>query len=134
MQYPLLYQEKETTKQQEAIAENAWKLLDDWRTLPGTQPDGKFSVDNFNNWLSSVKTKCKESGHLDVALSTIGKALIYYTPDPNGFWMHEAFVEALNAEDTDKMQHGFSLGIYNSRGVHCIDPTDQPEKKICYQI
>jgi hypothetical protein len=56
--------------------------------------------------------------------------LINYIPDPSGLWIHKALVQALNAEDAEKMRHGFSIGIYNSRGVHCVDPTGKPEKEL----
>ena len=63
-------------------------------------------------------------------MSTIGEVLIHYTPDPDGFWIHKALAEALNAEDAKKMLNGFSIGIFNSRGVHCVDPTCKPEKEL----
>jgi len=61
---------------------------------------------------------------------TLGEALIYSPPDPNGLWIHRAIAEALNAEDATKMRNGFSTGTFNSRGVHCVDPTGKPEKNL----
>jgi len=119
--------EKEPTEQQKMIAENAWKLLHDWKILPGKQTDGSFSEEKFNHWLDSVKTKCKESGHLEVALITIGQVLIHYIPDSDGLWINKALAEALNTEDAEKMRNGFSTGLYNSRGVYAVDPTGKPE-------
>jgi hypothetical protein len=121
---------KDPSERQKIIAENAFRLLNDWRILPGTNLDGSFSVDNFNKWLNSVKTKCEESGHLEVALSTIGKVLIHYIPDPGGLWIHKALAEALNAEDAERMRNGFYIGILNSRGAHFVDPTGKPEKEL----
>jgi len=122
--------QREPTEQQKVIAQNVWRLLDDWRTLPGMRPHGSFSVDKFNSWLDSVKTKCEQSGHLEVALSTIGRVLIYYIPDPDGLWIHKALAEALNADDAEKIRNGFRIGIFNSRGVHAVDPTGKPEKEL----
>ncbi|HPS54382.1 MAG TPA: hypothetical protein PLP05_02180, partial [Sedimentisphaerales bacterium] len=82
------------------------------------------------HWLKSVKEKCESSGHLEVALSTIGGVLIHYIPDPDGLWIHRALAEALNAEDADRMRNGFSIGIMNSRGAHFVDPTGKPEKEL----
>ena len=125
--------DKETTEQQKMKAENIWRLLKNWSTIPGTQADGEFSPDAFNEWLTVVKTKCKESGHLEVALSTIGTVLINCPSDPDGLWIHRTLAEALNAEDAEKMRRGFSIGILNSRGVHCVDPTGKPEKELAAQ-
>lgn len=121
---------KEPTEQQMTIAENAGRLLRNWSTPPGTQVDGSFSVGNFNNWLNSVKTKCNQSGHLEVAMSTIGQVLIHYVPDPDGLWIHKALAEALNEEDAERMRNGFDIGILNSRGAHFVDPTGKPEKEL----
>lgn len=122
--------QKDPTEQQKNIAQNIWRLLDDWSTIPGMMPDGSFSEDNFNSWLRSIKKQCEQSGHIEVALSTIGNMLIHYIPDPDGLWIHRALAEALNAEDAEKMRRGFSRGIFNSRGVHAIDPQGKPEKEL----
>jgi hypothetical protein len=121
---------KEPTEQEKIIAQNAWHLLNDWETLPGKQVDGSFSADNFNEWLKNVKIKCGQSGHLEVALITIGKVLINYIPDPSGLWIHKTIAEALNADDAEDMREGFSVGIYNSREAHWVDPTGKPEKEL----
>jgi len=122
--------DKEPTEQDKSIAKNAWKLLHDWKTLPGIQTDGSFSEEKFNHWLDSVKTKCQESGHLEVALINIGQVLIHYIPDTDGLWIHKNLAEALNANNAEKMRNGFSTGLYNSRGAHTVDPTGKPEKEL----
>ena len=122
--------DQEPTERQKIIAEHAGRLLNNWRTLPGMHLDGSFSTENFNNWLNSVKTKSEESGHLEVALITIGKVLIHYIPDLDGLWIHKSLAEALNAEDAEDRREGFHIGIFNSRGAHFIDPTGKPEKKL----
>ena len=48
----------------------------------------------------------------------------------SGLWIHTALAEALNADDAEKMRHGFSIGMFNSRGVHAVDPTGKPEKEL----
>jgi hypothetical protein len=121
---------REPTEQQKMIAESVWRLLNDWSTLPGMHQDGSFPVENFNSWLDSVKIKCRLSGHLEVALTTIGQVLIHYIPDPSGLWIHKGLAKALHADDAEKMRNGFRIGIFNSRGVHAVDPTGKPEKEL----
>jgi hypothetical protein len=121
---------KESTEQEKAIAINAWHLLSEWQEIPGKNPDGSFSSEKFNDWLKTVKTKCEESGHLDVAMITLGEALIHSPSDPDGLWIHRTIAEALNSEDATKMRNGFSTGTFNSRGVYCVDPTGKPEKDL----
>ncbi len=122
--------EKKHTEQEKAVAQNAYQLLREWRTPPGMQPDGSFSREHLMRWLESTKTICIESGHLEVALTHVGQVLFYCPPEPDGLWINRSVAEALNASDADKMRHGFSLGIFNSRGVHTIDPSGKPELEL----
>ena len=69
-------------------------------------------------WLERVKASCSESGHLDIALSTFGEALVHAPADPDGLWIHHAAARALNAKDAQPMRDGFRTALFNSRGVH----------------
>jgi hypothetical protein len=115
----------ESTEQQKAIATNAFRLLREWRT-----PPGMLSDTHLNEWLDKVKAACSESGHLEVALSHIGNVLIHCSSDPDGLWINNAAAAALNANDAEKMRNGFRTGLFNARGVHCVDPTGKPEKEL----
>lgn len=133
----LLYRSKknnvimnELSEDKKAIAENAWRLIHEWRTPPGIQNDGSFIDTNFVNWLDNVKKNCKESGHLEVALITIGEVLIYSPPDINGLWINNTIAEALNSKESEDMRNGFRTGIFNSRGVHWVDPSGKPELEL----
>jgi hypothetical protein len=125
---------KEPPEESKAIAINAWRLLHEWKTPPGTQKDGTFSEERFTKWLQMVKEACKESGHLEVALINIGEVLIHTPPDPNGLWIRRAVAAALNDRDADDMRAGFRTGTYNSRGVHWVDPTGKPERELAEQF
>ncbi len=120
----------EITEDSEAIATNAWRLLHNWKTPPGTQRDGSFNEEYFNNWLRNVKNICTESGHLEVALINIGEVLIHSPSDPDGLWINRAIAAALNDRESDDMRAGFSTGIYNSRGAHIVDPSGRPERQL----
>ena len=113
-----------------AIASNAWRLLDQWKKTPGIQKDGTYSSTHFSAWLSSVKEQCSQSGHLEVALSNVGKVLLYCPPDPNGLWIMESAASALNGRDAEEMRNGFRTEVFNSRGAHWVDPTGKPEKEL----
>ena len=121
---------REFSEQEKAIAENAYKLLDKWKTLPGMQSDDQFLPEQFEEWLNRTKETCAESGHLEAALRRIGKVLIHAPSDSEGLWIHRTVASALNAKDAEKMRDGFWIGIVNSRGVHTIDPTEKPEREL----
>lgn len=122
--------EKEPNDQETVTATNAWRLLHEWRTPPGLQADGTFSGEQFNQWLMETQKICAESGHLEVALTHVGNVLIYCPPDSKGLWIDHTVAEALNGKELEKMRSGFRLGILNSRGVHWIDPTGNPEREL----
>jgi len=124
---------REPTEESKAIATNAWLLLHEWKTPPGTQKDGTFSEERFTGWLQRVKEVCTESGHLEVAL-IIGEVLIHTPPDPDGLWIRRAVAAALNDREADDMRTGFRTGTYNSRGAHWVDPTGKPERELAEQF
>lgn len=125
---------EEPAEDSKAIASNAWRLLHEWKTPPGSQKDEAFSAEHFNEWLQRVKTLCAESGHLEVALINIGEVLIHAPSDPDGLWIHQAVATALNDRDAEDMRDGFRTGTYNSRGVHWVDPTGKPENELAEQF
>jgi hypothetical protein len=125
---------KEPAEESKAIATNAWRLLYEWKTPPGTQNDGTFSEEHFTEWLERVKEVCTESGHLEVALINIGEVLIHTPPDPNGLWIRRAVAAALNDREAEEMRSGFRTGTYNSRGVDWVDPSGKPERELAEQF
>ena len=56
--------------------------------------------------------------------------IIHCPPDPNGLWIYSSAANALNAKDAEDIRRGFRLGIFNSRGVHWVDPTGKTEKEL----
>ena len=125
---------KEPTEESKATATNAWRLLHEWKTPPGTQKDGTFSEERFTEWFQRVKLLCTESGHLEVALINIGEVLIHAPADPDGLWIHRAVATELNDREADKLRDGFGTGTYNSRGVHEVDPSGKPERELAEQF
>ena len=120
----------EPTEQQKNIATNAYRLLSEWRVPPGSQKTGGFNGDALTAWLENVKAVCGDSGHLEVALSMVGHVLIHTPLDPDGLWLHHSAAMALNAKDSDDMRDGFRTALFNSRGVHWVDPEGREEREL----
>lgn len=136
----LIYRSKKEDKpktefsdKEKSIALNAYTLLNEWRIPPGTQPDDSFSGELFSKWLEKVKALCAETGHLEIALSHVGQVLINCPPDSEGLWINFTVADALNARDAEYMRHGFSIGLFNSRGGHTVDPTGNLERELAEQ-
>lgn len=124
---------KEATETEKSIASNAWRLLHGWSTIPGVQVGQEFDSTWFNNWLKKVKKICVSSGHLPIALVTIGELLIHAPSDPQGLWIHKTIATALNAREVESMRNGYNTGAYNSRGAHVVDPTGKLEYELARQ-
>ncbi|ARI78804.1 hypothetical protein [Halobacillus mangrovi] len=122
--------EDKPTEEQQTLASNAYKLLSNWKTPPGLKEDGTFSEDDFNDWLKVTKEMCKKTGHIDVALSHVGRVLFYSAPDDNGLWINEEVASALNSRDGEMIRNGFRMEVINSRGPVTVDPSGKPEKDL----
>jgi hypothetical protein len=122
--------EEEPTDRERNIAVHAYRLLSIWRRIPGTRGDGSFDGDAFEAWLARVRASCEESGHLGIAMLKVGHVLTHSPPDPSGLWIHHSVAAALNADEASDMRDGFRTELYNSRGMHCVDPTGNQEREL----
>lgn len=120
--------EVDENKQKAAL--NAWKLLREWKRPPGKLDDGSFSSEALKKWVDEVKTKTIKSGHFEVAMTHLGHVLFYAGSDSNGLWIQQSAAEILDEQDNDHIRKGFSSEVFNSRGVHSVDPTGRPEREL----
>lgn len=123
-------EKKQLSENEQNIAKNAWQLLHHWSTVPGTQKDGSFNENAFKEWMEEVIKKCTKSDRIEVALNEIGKVLIRSPVDNEGLWINKTIAEKLNDKDMEELRNGFRMGLFNSRGVHTVDPTGAPEKEL----
>lgn len=114
----------------QSVAKQAFDLLQKWPVPPGLRRDGTFDRDELARWLKVVKDECERTGHLEFALNTLGQALAYAPPDPDGLWIHRIAASVLDSKDADTIRHGFVLALYNSRGVHWLDPTGKQNREL----
>ena len=112
--------DNESTKEQKAIATNAYRLLDDWRTPPGLQPDGSLSGKHFRQWFEMVKAECAESGHIDTAMIHVGNVLFYCPSDPDGLWINRIAAEVLNSLDAEKMRFKRTRIYFHDNNCHVL--------------
>ena len=115
------------------MVEYAWMLFNAWSRPPGENDNGKFSPDALKKWYEVVKKKTIELGHFDVAMNHLGKVLFYVSSDPDGLWIQKSVAELLNEKDNDAIREGFTSQVFNSRGVHTVDPSGKPEKELANQ-
>jgi len=122
--------EEEPSEQRRNIATNAYRLLTTWRVVPGVQADGQFEPHAFTEWLSTMEEIVSNSGHYNVALIQLGNVLVNAPEEPDGLWIHPVIAAAMNSKNRSSLRDGYSTGIYNSRGVHTVDPEAKPERAL----
>jgi hypothetical protein len=122
--------DEELTEERKAIATNAYRLLSAWHTPPGYREDEMYDGDALTAWLDAMKKECSETGHLEIAMTMVGHALIYVPAAPDGLWIHRSAAAALNAKDAGDMRDGFRTALFNSRDAHWVDPTGRPEREL----
>ena len=60
----------------------------------------------------------------------VGHVLAHSPHDPSGFWLDHSVAKVLNAKDAKELRIGFRLELFNSRGVHAIDPKGKDEEAL----
>lgn len=108
-------------KVNENIATNSYRLLDQWKLVPGLE-NGTIDKDKLNNWYKEMVIICSQSDRLEVGLSNFGKVLYHSPKDKDGFWIDKNVAEILNAENADIIRRGFHTEAFNSLGVINYDP------------
>ncbi len=102
----------------EGAASNAWRVLRNWRQIPGTVDEtGHVDEAELFSWAAKARELLKEAGRLDVGESELGKILSYSQPDGDGTWPATAIRNFLETHGNDVICQGFYLGVVNQRGV-----------------
>jgi hypothetical protein len=121
---------EDITETKKRVAGNAYELLREWHVPPGLRNDGTFDGKAFREWLDAVGKECAATGHLEIAMDMAGHVLIYVPAGPDGLWIHHSVAAALNRDDIEDLRNGFRAALFNSRGVHWLDPTGKPEREL----
>lgn len=108
------------------LATNAWRLIQNWKLPPGMK-DGIFDASDFNRWIEAVKKQAKADKRYEITMQEIGKVFYYYPENDHGLWLPKEVAEVIDGKDAEEIRVGYALEIYNSRGVHTIDPEGKPE-------
>lgn len=121
---------EDTPKLSSAWAQRLFIIFFRFRATPGIDWNGVFHENVFIDWLEKVKTWACENDRYEVAMHTVGSGLSYAPVGKDGLLCEQALCRALNASDAEEIRTGYSLGIYNQRGAHFIDPEGKSERAL----
>lgn len=99
-------------------AERAWRLLHEWRLVPGTEVDGTVNAQCLREWVISAREKAAAVDRLEVCDITLGELFAKAPGEPDGTWPCIAVRDVLEITDSPEMGRGLSVGIFNKRGAY----------------
>lgn len=108
----------ELDERKKVMAEQTYGLLHNWQTPPGTTAAQIIDESAFTAWIQETRKLCEESGHWAIAQQMIGHSLTYHPAGFEGILLYPAVAKALDAPEHDQMRRGFTLELFNRRGVH----------------
>jgi hypothetical protein len=105
------------TEQEQARAQNAYRLLSEWRVLPGRREDGTVDREALGGWVTESRRELKRRQRLTVGDVHIGMVLASCPADPDGAWPCEEVRDLLEALQSREVEDGLRMTIHNRRGA-----------------
>lgn len=106
----------ENAENNEVIASTAYSLLSNVKLLPGTE-NGIIDENNLKNWVEEVRKLCAENNREEIGDQHIGQLLSKAPIGEDGVWPCKPVRNVLEYFKSEQIAKGFSMGVYNSRGV-----------------
>lgn len=107
-----------------AAADRAWRILHHCTRLPGTQADGSIDHNAFTHFINSTRELCKQADRLTMCDQTLGNILAHSPEDKDGTWPFAPARDILEYTEMKQMRRGFSVGVWNKRGMTTRSPWD----------
>jgi hypothetical protein len=114
---PATPNDEETSQVDSTVATNAWRLLHEWRVVPGLTPDGSVDAATLNEWLESARQMLVESDRLEIGELQIGEVFAHAPTDSDHTFPTRAVRDVLEVAPNDRLERGFITGVRNKRGV-----------------
>ena len=114
-------------------AAHAYKLLHAVKTPPGTNSDGTIDEAKLRKWIVETRQLCATHGREETGDLMIGELLSDSPVGSDDIWPHEAVRQVLEEVGTANIAQGMSIGRYNARGAHWVDPSGKEERTLASQ-
>jgi hypothetical protein len=113
-------------------AEMAWRLLNEWRGVPGRTDAGGIDEAALRAWVKGARDALRASGHAKVGDQQIGEVLARVPAGADGAWPHESLRTLLEELDSDDIETGLYIGVVNGRGSTCrsLDAGGEQERQL----
>ncbi len=111
------------------LASNAYRLLREWKIVPGTRADGTVDVVALGEWLEEARRLLADADRTEIGELQIGEVLAHAPEDPDGTFPTLSVRDVLEAAPSNHLQRGFSIGLFNKRGITSRGLTDGGEQE-----
>ncbi len=115
-------QTSQATEEQVAQAEHGYRLLENWRTVPGVGEDCEVNPGVLIDWIERARKLLSESGHRDIGDQMIGQVLSSSPQGSDGVWPHQTVRDIIEDAPSDDLERGFEISHYNRRGYIQVNP------------
>lgn len=119
----------EPTEPERAAADQAWRILNDWKPFAALAPAAMLSAEALLRIVERVRTLAAERRHVGIVDDYLGKALASSPVGVDGAWPHEAIRDVLERYNSKALADGFVAGKCNLRGVTSRSPGDGGEQE-----
>ncbi|WP_433079429.1 hypothetical protein ACQP1P_40135 [Dactylosporangium sp. CA-052675] len=99
-----------------ALASNAFRLLREWKVVPGTNDDGVVEAAGLRAWLEATRELLKEADRSEIGELQIGEVFAHSPEDADGTFPSLPIRDVLEDAPDERLARGFSIGVYNKRG------------------
>jgi hypothetical protein len=107
-------------------------LLNGWRQIPGADDQGQIDRQKLFDWTERARKLLRECDRTVIGDQRIGQLLAYSPPGADGAWPHEAIRDLIEAVQSQELDRGMCIGVYNARGITSreLDEGGQQEQQI----
>lgn len=104
-------------EERQRIATRAYQVLYKWRRCPGVGSAGTVEIELLRTWVSGARDRLSEAARLESGDSHIGQVLAYAPADQDGLFPPRAVRDLLEEFESDAIDRGLEMGIFNKRGM-----------------
>lgn len=119
----------EKEEMNEGLSRRLFDVIFKFDVVPGMDENGVFHEDKFLSWTQEAIQWSIDNDREDVTKQTIGNG-ISYLPIDKEHLLPRSVLEFLDHRENKSVRSGYSVGIYNQRGAHIVDPEGKEEKEL----
>jgi len=99
-----------------AMAMQAYRLLESWKTVPG-ELNSTIDSTALNNWVDEAHQRAVLAERGAIGDQYIGRILSFTKPAEDGIWPQRAVREVIERMKNEDIELGIRIALHNQRGV-----------------